>query len=155
MRGAVLPGAVGGTSAAAPRAPLNVLLIMTDQQRADTLGAAGNPIIRTPNLDRLAREGTRCDRAYVQNPICMPSRATLFTARYPRSHRVWTNGVCLRDDEITLADVLGAAGYRTASFGKMHLTPTGGPTGPRRYEANRLWQEQPDQMAEWHGPYYG
>jgi arylsulfatase len=135
----------------------NVLLIMTDQQRADTLGCAGNTVIQTPHLDRLAREGTRCARAYVQNPICMPSRATLFTGRYPRSHRVWTNGVCLPPDEITLAHTLGAAGYQTAAFGKLHFTPTGGPIGPGRYEANALWQDPAHaaEMAEWEGPYYG
>ncbi|HET7768416.1 MAG TPA: sulfatase-like hydrolase/transferase, partial [Chloroflexota bacterium] len=73
VRGGVRPGTVSGRTPAG----LNVLLIMTDQQRADTLGCAGKTEIQTPNLDRLAAEGMRCERAYVQNPICMPSRATL------------------------------------------------------------------------------
>ncbi len=134
-----------------------MLLIMTDQQRADTIGAAGSRDIRTPNLDRLAREGTRCARAYVQNPICMPSRATLFTGRYPRSHRVWTNGVPLPVDEVMLPHILAAAGYRTASFGKLHFTPTGGPPLAGHYESSQLWRDpaRAAELAEWHGPYYG
>jgi len=152
-----------------PPVPPNVLLIMTDQQRADTLSlrpagaphsgysGAGNPIIQTPNLDRLASEGTRCTRAYVQNPICMPSRSTLFTGRYPRSHRVWTNGVPLPTDEITISHMLGAAGYRTASFGKLHFTPTGASPGLGRYESSQMWRDPAyaEEMASWHGPYYG
>ena len=134
-----------------------MLLIMTDQQRADTLGCAGNEAISTPHLDRLAAEGTRNARAYVQNPICMPSRATLFTGRYPRSHRVWTNGVELSEDEVTLADVLGGRGYRTASFGKLHFSPTGAPVGEGRYEANAMWKDpaRREEMEGWHGPYHG
>src|SRR5688500_17263519 len=130
---------------------------MTDQQRADTLGARGNEGIRTPHLAGLAADGTRCTRACVQNPICMPSRATLFTGRYPRSHRVWTNGVSLPEEEMTLADVLGVTGYRTASFGKLHFTPTGASVGDGRYEETAMWRDpaRAEELAAWHGPYYG
>jgi arylsulfatase A-like enzyme len=161
VRGSVRPGAEAARGAQAgedaPREPYKVLLIMTDQQRADTLSAAGNRVIQTPHLDWLAREGTRCARAYVQNPICMPSRATLFTGRYPRSHRVWTNGVPLPAEEVTLAHILSAAGYRTAAFGKLHFTPTGGPPGPGRYESNQMWRDpaRAAELAGWRGPYYG
>jgi arylsulfatase A-like enzyme len=128
---------------------------MSDQHRADCLGAAGNPILQTPSLDRLAREGTLCSRAYVQNPICMPSRSTLFTGRYPRSHRVRTNGVPLPTTEITIADVLTHSGYHTASFGKLHFTPTAAPPEPHLKESTQLWRDRPDELAAWHGPYYG
>ena len=153
VRGGVRPGTEAGRTATR----LNVLLIMSDQQRADTIGAAGNEVIKTPHLDRLAAEGTRCARAYVQNPICMPSRATLFTGRYPRSHRVWTNGVPLPEEEVTLPDVLAARGYATASFGKLHFTPTGAPAGPGRYESSAMWRDpsHAEAMEGWHGPYYG
>ena len=153
VRGAARPGTQTGREATR----LNVLLIMTDQQRADTLGCSGNEDIRTPHLDRLAAEGTRCERAYVQNPICMPSRATLFTGRYPRSHRVWTNGVSLPAEELTLPELLAARGYATASFGKLHFTPTGAPAGEGRYEASAMWRDpaRREEMERWHGPYYG
>jgi arylsulfatase A-like enzyme len=155
VRGARLPAPGAAPDAIRPRP--NVLLIMTDQHRGDALGCAGNPVLRTPALDRLAREGARCARAYVQNPICMPSRASLFTGRYVRSHRVWTNGVCLPPEEVTLAHVLGAAGYRTAAVGKLHFTPTGGPPGPGRYEAQAAWRDPAPAAAldDWSGPYYG
>ncbi len=54
---------------------MNVLFIMTDQQRADHLGCAGNPVLKTPNIDSIAREGVRFENAYVTNPMCMPNRA--------------------------------------------------------------------------------
>ena len=65
---------------------MNVLLITTDQQRADTIGAYGNPVCKTPNLDRLAEEGTRFDACRTQNPYCQPSRATILTGTYPSTH---------------------------------------------------------------------
>ena len=57
----------------------NVLCFVTDQQRHDHLGCAGNPILQTPNIDRLAHSGMRFDRCYVNNPVCMPSRSTMWT----------------------------------------------------------------------------
>jgi arylsulfatase A-like enzyme len=63
------------------------LLITTDQHQAGGLGCYGNPSVLTPHLDRLAAEGVRLTRTYVNHPLCMPSRATLLTGRYPRAHR--------------------------------------------------------------------
>ncbi len=103
----------------------NVIFFITDQQQRKTLGCYGNDVIQTPNLDRLAAEGVLCENAFTANVICMPSRATLFTGRYPRVHGVVTNGVALPDEETTLAEVLAAAGYRTAAVGKMHFAPHG------------------------------
>ena len=74
--------------------PPNILLITSDQQHYSTLGAT-NPKIRTPALDRLAREGTRFDRAYCNNPLCTPSRSTIITGLYPSMHGAWTIGVKL------------------------------------------------------------
>ena len=62
---------------------MNVIFIITDQQRADHLGCAGNPILKTPNLDRLASEGVRFNSAYVANPMCMPNRCSIMTGQYP------------------------------------------------------------------------
>lgn len=129
------------------------LFITTDQHRADCLGCYGNPVVRTPHLDRLAAEGVRLTRAYVQNPLCMPSRATLLTGRYPRAHRVWCNGVALPASETPLPAVLGAAGYRTACVGKMHFTPYGAEARPGYFDAHRTWEAC--DLGDWTGPYYG
>ncbi|MCJ7549286.1 MAG: sulfatase-like hydrolase/transferase [Anaerolineae bacterium] len=60
----------------------NILFITTDEQRFDCLGCYGNPVIRTPNMDRIAEQGVRFERGYVQNPMCMPSRMAIMTGRY-------------------------------------------------------------------------
>lgn len=130
----------------------NLLLITTDQQRADTVGAYGNRVCRTPNLDRLAGDGVTLDRAYVANPICMPSRASLLTGLLPHRHGVWANGVALPEGTRTLAHDLTDAGYRTALIGKAHLSPTGSPTsmeGVERWEREEAW------FRDWSGPYFG
>lgn len=101
----------------------NILLITADQLRRDALGIYENRIIKTPHIDQLASEGVIFDNAYCQNPYCMPSRWSIFTGRYPRSHGVRENGVRFRDEEVTLAQVLRDNGYITAALGKMHLTP--------------------------------
>jgi len=99
----------------------NVLLIVTDQQRADHAGFAGNGILRTPNLDALASRGTVFDRCYVANPICMPNRCSLLTGRVPTKHGVVFNDRSLAWTANTFVRVLGAAGYRTALIGKSHI----------------------------------
>lgn len=129
------------------------LFITTDQHRADCLGCYGNPAIRTPNLDRLAAEGVRMTRAYVNNPLCMPSRATLLTGRYPRAHRVWCNGVALPASEVSFGQLLGEAGYRTGCVGKMHFTPYGAEARPGYYDAQKSWEEC--DLGDWTGPYAG
>lgn len=99
----------------------NVLLIITDQHRADHLGCYGNGTVRTPNIDGLARRGWTADRFYVASAICMPNRATLMTGRMPSVHGVRHNGISLSLDETTFPEVLRAGGYRTALIGKSHL----------------------------------
>ncbi len=101
----------------------NVLLIMTDQHRKDAIGAYGNPVIKTPNLDALAATGVRFDNCWVQHAACMPSRACIFTGRYPMAHRVRSNGVPLPKHETTLAHVFANNGYRTGGAGKFHFLP--------------------------------
>jgi len=99
---------------------MNVLFIMTDQQRADHMGCAGNPILKTPNLDKLASEGVRFTNAFCTSPYCMPNRATLLTGLYPNVHGVRSNGMRLSEDIPTITETLGKAGWRTAAFGKLH-----------------------------------
>ena len=74
----------------------NLLFIFTDQQRSDTMECYGNNLIRTPNLNSLARESCVFENAYVSQPICTPSRATIMTGLYPQAHGLTTNGVPLR-----------------------------------------------------------
>jgi len=112
-----------GTLQSAPTSRPNVLLIMADQFRADALGVAGNKVIHTPNLDRLAGTGVMFTECRVQHPVCMPSRASIFTGRYPSAHRVRTNGVTLSRLEKTLAQVYLESGYRTGGAGKFHFIP--------------------------------
>ena len=99
----------------------NFLFIITDQHRADHLGCYGNPVLRTPNIDGLAARGTRFDRFYVANPVCMPNRASLMTGRMPSLHGVRHNGIPLSQDHVTFVELLAAAGYRTGLVGKCHL----------------------------------
>jgi arylsulfatase len=116
-----MAGAAAAGAAAVERP--NVLLIMTDQHRADAIGAYGNAAIRTPHIDSLARGGTRFTNHWTQHPVCMPSRACVFTGRYPSSHGVRTNGITLPRAEVTLAHVFQQNGYRTGGAGKFHFVP--------------------------------
>ncbi len=110
----------------------NIILITTDQQRYDTLGVAGNSQIRTPHLDGLANQGALFEHAYIQNTVCIPSRACLQTGRYTHQHGVMymeseidqTPG--LPDWEVTFMERLQEAGYRTGATGKIHMMPQKG-----------------------------
>ncbi|OAB48440.1 sulfatase family protein [Paenibacillus antarcticus] len=103
----------------------NILLITSDQQHWNTIGAF-QPEINTPNLDRLAREGTAFSRAYCPNPTCTPSRASIITGMYPSQHGAWTLGTKLLEDQHTVGEDFSQAGYRTALVGKAHFQPLKG-----------------------------
>jgi choline-sulfatase len=99
----------------------NVLLILGDDHAAYALSCYGHPVVRTPNLDRLAARGARFTRAYCNSPMCTPSRQSLLTGRMPHATGVSLLKSVLGDEEITLAETLSALGYRTAAIGKMHF----------------------------------
>ena len=101
----------------------NILVLYTDQQRWDALGASGNPDIQTPHLDRLAAEGVNCDHFFVQNPVCMPSRASMLSGLYPSTLGIVRNGVPVPEDTVTLPHLLRNYGYRSANIGKLHFVP--------------------------------
>jgi arylsulfatase A-like enzyme len=135
----------------------NVLIFCVDEMRADHMACAGNLIVRTPNLDRIAAAGTTFARAYCNNPLCMPARASLFTSLLPRDHGVRVNGQGLRTDLPTLPGVLAAAGWRTHAAGKLHLTPwvpNVHPPDPRRFcECMAYWND--GLIEAFPTPYYG
>ena len=99
----------------------NLLFIYTDEQRADTLRAYGNPLIRMPHLNALADESVVFERAYVSQPVCTPSRSTLLTGLWPHTSGCVRNNLPLPDAARTLGDMLSENGWLTAHHGKWHL----------------------------------
>ena len=99
----------------------NFLFFITDQHRADYLGCAGHPVLKTPHIDSIAARGRRFDRFHVASPVCMPNRASLMTGRMPSAHGARHNGIPLSLMANTFTDLLSAAGWRTALIGKSHL----------------------------------
>lgn len=100
----------------------NIILITADQLRADTLGYM-NKKIKTPVLDSLADEGYIFTNSFCTSPVCTPSRAAIFTGRYPMNTGAWNIGTCLDENETTLADILKVYNYYNVAVGKMHLRP--------------------------------
>ena len=101
----------------------NILLLYTDQQRWDALGANGNAEIHTPNLDRLAEDGVSCDHVFVQNPVCMPSRISMLSGLYPATLGIVRNGVPVPPQTVLLPHLLRNYGYHSANIGKLHFLP--------------------------------
>lgn len=124
----------------------NILLVMADQHQADILGCNGDPIVRTPHLDRIASEGTNLTNTYCQGPLCMPARASFLTERYVRDHGVFQNHVDPPRDLPTFLHTLQDEGYHTSCVGKMHLWVHGKPRGRERAHHTR---DRADQMAEY------
>lgn len=104
----------------------NIILIMTDQQRADTIGALGAPWMKTPTLDRLAKEGTAFKECFVTSPVCVGARASLFTGKYPHGCQVFSN---FQPWQPTWVSHLADAGYHCVNIGKMHINPYDAPGG--------------------------
>jgi arylsulfatase A-like enzyme len=107
---------------------MNILLIMTDQQRYDTLGCCGAATCRTPNIDAMAARGVRFDWAYTPTSPCSPARAALFTGLYPHKNNVPINGGIVNPDVPNLATELGRAGYSLGYVGKWHVDQAKVPT---------------------------
>lgn len=125
----------------------HILLVTTDELRKDALSCYGNEAVSTPNIDRLAAEGVRFDRAYAVSPWCLPSRCAILTGLYPHRSGAYSNfRKCeLSADIPNLFSVLGKHGYRTAMFGKCHFAPV--PYGDTRadrtlpYDAFKAYYE--------------
>ena len=130
----------------------NILWICTDQQRFDTIGALGNPHIRTPNLDRLVAEGVAFTNTYCQSPICTPSRASFLTGCYPSTIRVQRNGNAAFPDSVPLVTrLLADAGYDCGLVGKLHLSAAHGRVETRPDDGYRSfeWSHQPRPEPLW------
>ncbi|NVM03841.1 MAG: sulfatase-like hydrolase/transferase [Candidatus Helarchaeota archaeon] len=139
---------------------MNVLFIITDQQRADHLSCAGNPILKTPNIDSIAKNGVRFTNYFCTNPMCMPNRATLFTGLYPNMHGVRCNGINLPTEVPTITHTLRKKGYHTISIGKIHFQHY----SPVIKRKAKSWESMDDWTSEKKGkrvrenfplPYYG
>ena len=139
----------------------NVLIILCDQLQRDFVGAYGHPLARTPHMDRLAAEGVKLARAYVPKPQCAPSRASMFTGRYPHQHRLMMNGAwhtwqtpagplanrpALPESVPSLGQAFQAAGYRLGYTGPWHMgndeTPQHGWTD--FWRTYRYWKDGRD-----------
>lgn len=120
----------------------NILLILTDQQRWDSLGCYGAGWLDTPNLDRLGREGAIFDNCYVNNTICTPSRASIWTGKELPGHGVYKLYDNLAHEEVLFPQRLRRAGYRTALFGKLH-------TSGRLFEAEKRHPNDGFDEYEW------
>ena len=122
----------------------NILWYCTDQQRFDTIGALGNPHVKTPHIDGLVREGTAFTHVYVQSPICTPSRSSFMTGLYPsRLHSTRNGNDRFPDGTPVITKLIADAGYRCGLVGKFHLQSSGKRTEPRLDDGFSLLEVQP------------
>ena len=142
-----IPGCMVGSERAARRP--NIIFILTDDQRYDAMSCAGHPWLKTPNMDRLAKEGVMFQNAFVTTSLCSPSRASFLTGCYAHTHEVFMNNGRDPNPSIpTFPQLLRKAGYQTAFIGKWHMARTNSPrpgfdhwvgfSGQGRYDKNNL-----------------
>lgn len=117
----------------------NILILFTDMQRADTIHALGNPVIRTPQLDRLVREGAAYTNCYSPSPVCVPARCCLHYGVYPQKTNLFDNGMMPPDNGASFPGILGRHGYRTHAVGKCHFTPD--KQALRGFQSRRIQEE--------------
>ncbi|MEZ5404396.1 MAG: sulfatase [Bryobacteraceae bacterium] len=133
--------AAAGRASAAGR-PMNVLFVVSDDLTSTALGAYGHPLVKSPNVDSLARDGTRFDRAYCQYALCAPSRASFLTGLRPDFTGVRSNGPDFRDtipDTVTLPQLFKNNGYQAIREGKMFHMGVPGTVGTDRWQDAKSW----------------
>ena len=153
LRGSVAAAVTAGALCAVPESDLwaaapgakkpNVIFVFADQLRSQALGCYGDKQAKTPNIDRLASQGTRFTNAISTWPVCSPYRAMLLTGRYPMSNGVIENNYPLWDGQKTIATELKAQGYATGYIGKWHLNGPGKVTKERQFGFD-YWHEPHD-----------
>ncbi len=143
---------------AAPARRPNILFIMPDQLRSQALGCMGNPDVKTPNIDRLAAQGLLLPNTFANTPVCCPARANILTGKYSHKNGMTANDLRLRESEVSIAEVLAQAGYRTGFIGKWHLDggprmPGFIPPGPRR-QGFEFWAANECSHAHFNTQYF-
>ncbi len=145
---------LAGTVHAVPDRP-HIVFLMADQFRGDCLGADGNSVIRTPNLDRLAAEGARFSRAYTSTPSCTPARAAILTGLSPWRHGMLGYGQIAVRYEYEMPRILRDAGYYTVGIGKMHYHPQRNTHGFHQTILDESGREQsPDFRSDYRSWFY-
>ena len=145
------------TAPARSEGPPNILLVICDQMRGDALGSLGNPNARTPNLNRMARQGVVFDNCFSNNPVCVPSRKSLFSGLYPHEHGTLTNQqhTFLGTANSTPATMIGhfkKQGYRIGYFGKNH---TFTPQAVKEMDVTGIRDREPfREYNAWSTPYW-
>lgn len=126
----------------APTTPPNIVYILTDQWRASAFGYSGDPNVKTPNIDRLAKESVNFSNAVSVMPVCTPHRAALLTGRYPTTTGMFLNDLYLPDEERCMAEIFKAEGYNTGYLGKWHLDGHGrlNNVAPERRQGFDYWK---------------
>lgn len=130
-------GAAGALAAQGAEKRPNILFVMPDQLRAQAVGCLGNSDVRTPHIDKLAGQSLVFPHTLANTPVCCPARANILTGQYTHRNGMIANDLRLREDRVSVAEVLRDAGYRTGFVGKWHLDggrrlPGFVPPGPRR-----------------------
>ncbi len=143
---AMLPRLNAGDTSARPP---NILFIMVDEMRWNVMSCAGHPLVKTPHLDRIAREGTRFDTAYTAAAICAPARYSLFTSRYAHVHGAVDNteNPSPEPGQVLLPAILKKEGYETAISGKLHFSPRTVDYGFDHFWSDR--NEGPGKLQRW------
>lgn len=136
---------------------MNILLIITDQQRSDHLSCMGHPILKTPHIDSIASEGMMFTKYFSATPICMPNRASLFTGLYPSVHKTRSNGINLDPEIPLLSGILKENGYHTCSVGKLHFNfyANSQTRGVKSFENLNDWLIGKLNSKNFPVPYYG
>ncbi len=134
----------------------NIVFLLADQWRASATGYAGDPNVKTPHLDRLAKESLNFRNAVSVCPVCTPYRASLLTGRYPTSTGMFLNDAHLPDSELCIAEVLRSNGYKTAYIGKWHLDGHGRKDyiPPERRQGFEYWKTAECDHDYNHSHYY-
>lgn len=128
----------------------NILWYCTDQQRFDTIGALGNPHVKTPTIDALVRSGTAFTHAYCQSPICTPSRSSFMTGLYPsRVHNTRNGNATFPSWPPVITKLIAESGYDCGMVGKFHLQSSGHRTEPRIDDGFSFWRFSHAPRDDW------